>query len=354
MTRVTAYIDASALTENLKCVRQKVPKAKVMAMVKANAYGHGLILCAKALGDADYFGVASLEEGAALREAGIRQPIVLMGGIQNEHDLARLHDLALDTVIYNAYQIDLLKRCPTSHQTQIWLKIDTGMHRLGCALHEAEAFLRRLEALPHVAIRAVMSHLACADVEAHPHTLRQLETFETLTRHWPYPRSILNSSGILFYPEFQYDIVRPGLMLYGASPSAALSVREIGLTPVMELKTSIFGLISVKKGEGVGYGQVWTAHRDSLIATLSIGYGDGYPACPDSALVLIQNQRCPVVGRVSMDLLAVDVTELPPLKPGETVLLWGKDLLANEVARRAKLSVYHLLTAVMERVSRKL
>lgn len=350
--RVTAKIDLEALRHNARVVKQKAPKAQVMAMVKANAYGHGLLISAQALTEVDCFGVASIDEARILRENGIRQPIVLMSGFQAVADLTAALAFDLEFVLYAEYQLRLLECYRGPHKIKVWFKIDTGMHRLGYPVDQAESYLRRLEALPHVEIQVVMSHLACADVKNDPHTLQQLEAFEKCTRNWSYPRSLLNSPGLLAYPDFQYDIVRPGLMLYGASPCADLSAKDIGLKAAMELSASILQLVPVKKGQGVGYGQAWMAMQDSLIATVSIGYGDGYPQYPAHALVLIQNQTCPVVGRVSMDSLAVDVTHLSHVEAGEKVLLWGKRLTVNEVATHANVSVYRLLTGVMERVRR--
>lgn len=350
--RVTAKIDTEALRHNAHLVKQKAPKAQVMAMVKANAYGHGLLLTAQALTEVDCFGVATLDEARILRENAIRQPIVLMSGFQTLADLKAAQVFDLEFVLYAEYQLRFLESYRGPHKIKVWLKIDTGMHRLGCPLDQAESFLRRLEALPLIEIRAVMSHLACADIKNDPHTLQQLEAFEKCTRSWSYPRSLLNSPGLLMYPDFQYEIVRPGLMLYGASPFSDLSAAAIGLQAAMELSATILQIVPVKKGQGVGYGQAWIAAHDSLIATISIGYGDGYPQYPANALVLIRNQTCPVVGRVSMDSLAVDVTHLPGIDAGEKVLLWGKALPVNDVAIHANVSVYRLLTGVMERVKR--
>ncbi len=350
--RVTAHIDLAALSHNLGVVKQHAPQTQVMAMIKANAYGHGLVLCAKALSGAAYFGIATLEEARQLRQAGINQAIVLMPGFQNSQDLKDLRELNLDTVVYDARQLDLLRQHRAEQKLRVWLKIDTGMHRLGCTVREASAFLRQLEALPQVEVVAVMSHLACADINNDPHTLRQLEVFEQLTASWSYPRSMLNSAGILHYPQSKYEIVRPGLMLFGASPVHSLTAKELGLKAVMELSVKVFELLRVTKGEGVGYGQDWLAKRDSLIATLAIGYGDGYPQYAHDAMALIRGQPCPIVGRVSMDYLAIDVTDIAGAAVGDTVILWGADLPVNTVAHHARESVYRLLTGVMERVER--
>lgn len=351
--RVTAEIDLKALDHNLHVVKKKAPGSKVFAMVKANAYGHGLVLCANNL-KADFLGIASVIEAKRLREAGITKPIVFMPGIQHQEDFNALKELNLETVIYDERQLDLLEKNRHSGKVRVWFKFDTGMHRLGCAYDKATAFLKRLEKMPQVEIVAVMSHLACADIQGDSHTIQQLESFDKLTKNWDYPKSILNSAGILNYPEFQYNIVRPGLMLYGASPTECLSVADIGLQPVMELSASIFGINDIEAGDGVGYTAAWRAARKSRIATISVGYGDGYPQIANAAMVMIRGEACPVVGRVSMDFIAVDVTDLKDVCEGDRALLWGRELLANEVANRMEVSVYRLLTGVMERVPRKI
>ncbi len=353
--RVTAHIDLAALNHNFQVVRKKTSRAKILAMVKANAYGHGLVLCANNLPDADYLGIASLVEARALREAGLTKKIVFMPGIQHQEDCKALREYDLETVIYDERQLELLsKNTSPALPMRVWFKIDTGMHRLGCDYHRAENFLQRLEKIPGVEIVVVMTHLACADDLKSTANLQQLEAFDQLTRYWSYQKSALNSAGILHYPEFQYNIVRPGLMLYGASPTMELGINDIGIRPVMELSATIFGINHVPKGDGVGYGLDWRAKRDSRIAVISVGYGDGYPQIANRAEVLIRGQLCPVVGRVSMDFLTADVTDLPAASLGDSVLLWGRDLLANTAAGQMDVSVYRLLTGVMERVPRSI
>lgn len=346
--RVLADIDLTTLRHNLMSVRTLAPHSKVMAMIKANAYGHGILECARVL-DADYYGVATLEEAALLRTSGFTKRIVLMPGFQTEEELKVVLDLGLDSIVYAEHQLKLLERDirrpeipkgepqdPAS-RLNVWLKIDTGMHRLGCSTEEASKFLVRLEKMKGVHIEAVMTHLACADVPNNPHTLKQIETFEQLTHAWPYPKSVCNSDGIKHYPEACYDIVRPGLMLYEG---------------VMSFRSTVSAVLPIQGGEGVGYGQEWTAQRPSKIAAISIGYGDGYPQFPHNAEVEIHGHRCPIIGRVSMDFLSVDVTDLPQIEIGDEVLLWGKSLSAHEVAKGCHVSSYALLTGVMARVPR--
>ncbi len=336
--RVFADIDLTVLQHNMRKVRTLAPHSKVMAMIKANAYGHGILECACAL-DADYYGVATLEEAVLLRSSGFTKRIVLMPGFQTKEELKVVLDLQLDSIVYAEHQLKLLdSRFPgNDNRVNIWLKIDTGMHRLGCSIADAPNFLARLEKMKGLHIEAVMTHLACADIPNHPHTLQQIKTFEQLTHAWPYPKSVTNSAGIVHYPEAHHDIVRPGLMLYN---------------DVMTLQSKVAAVICIEAGEGIGYGQEWTARHPSKIAAISIGYGDGYPQYPQNAEVDIHGHRCPIIGRVSMDFLSVDVTDLPSIEIGESVLLWGKTLSAHDIAKACRVSTYALLTGIMARVPR--
>lgn len=351
--RVVADIHSAALCHNVMRIRALMPGAKMMAMLKANAYGHGLLTCAPYL-KADYFGVATLDEARSLRKVGLAQPIVLMSGFHTKDELNEAHDLDLESVVYHPFQLDILSAYRGAGPIPVWFKVDTGMHRLGCPIFQAESFLRRLEKISCVAIQAVMSHLACADEANHPHTLQQLERFSEISHYWHYPKSILNSAGIFHYPDFSFDIVRPGLALYGASPLKMHSALALGLEAVMTLKSRLVLIQELQAGEGVGYGCDWVASRPSRIASISIGYGDGYPQRAFSAKVSIRNQLCPVVGRVSMDFLNVDITDAVGIDLLDEVILWGGPLPVAEVAQAIGVSVYPLLTGVMARVPRRI
>ena len=342
--RICAHIDLQALQHNLQQVRRLAPQSQVLAMVKANAYGHGLVDCARVL-EVDYLGVATLDEALSLREQGIHKRIVLMGGISESMNMPLAAAHQLDLVVYNEVHLDLLEAYAGPHVFKVWLKIDTGMHRLGCQMSEAETFLRRLERMPQIEIQAVMTHLAVADQPQHPHTLLQLQRFADLTQTWPYLKSVVNSAGLLHYPAFHLDIVRPGLMLYGLSPCADKTEQEIGLIPVMRFEAKVLNVFEVAAGEGLGYGLDWVAARPSRIAVISAGYGDGYPQYPHAeARIKIRMHLCPIVGRVSMDFLMVDVTEAPGIQVNDPAILWD--------ATHRVLSPYASLTRVMERVPR--
>jgi alanine racemase len=343
--RICAKIDVQALSENLQVVSRLAPRSRILAMVKANAYGHGLVECAAAL-EADYLGVATLDEALTLRAYGLNKRIVLMGGVASLSDLEQVVLHQLDCVVYHRLHLDLLKAHQALGSFRVWLKIDTGMHRLGCPSTEAAAFLQSLESMPHVQIEAVMTHLAVADELNHPHTLQQLHQFMQLTQDWPYAKSVVNSAGILHYPEFHLDIVRPGLMLYGLSPCTDLTESEIGIEPVMSLEAQVLNVLEIPAGNALGYGLDWRAERPSRIAVLSAGYGDGYPQYPKpEARVSIHGCLCPIVGRVSMDFLMVDISDCEQsIAVNDLAILWGP--------QHRVLSPYASLTRVMARVPR--
>lgn len=352
--RTEALIDTKALTHNLTRVKKFTPKAKVLAMIKANAYGHGLLLCAKTLSEADYLGVATIEEAYALRLHGISKRVVLTPGFTNSQELQYIIDLELDTFVHHPHQIELLKKHKSNHKIPIWFKVNTGMNRLGINYHEARTDLQTLERLPNIEIACIISHLACSDEKDRPHLLTQLEQFDKFSKNLNYPKSLLNSAGIIHYPEYAYDIVRPGLMLYGASPCTDHNTQELNLDPVMTLSTTILSIYNIKKGEGVGYGQDWQAQRDSRIAVAACGYGDGYPQKPINGKVYYQGQLLPIIGRISMDYLCVDITDCQNnIIMGDKFELWGKNYTINSASKDIGISDYVLLTGVMARIPRK-
>ena len=342
--RICAKIDLLALKNNLQQVRSLAPRSRVLAMVKANAYGHGLQECGSVL-EADYLGVATLDEALFLREKGIAKRIVLMGGVAESANMALVEQHQLDLVVYHDVHLDLLEAYSGQYSIKVWLKINTGMHRLGCHSTDAEIFLQRLEKNRHIEIEAVMTHLAVADEPNHPHTLAQLEQFTQVTRFWSYPKSVVNSAGLLRYADFHLDIVRPGLMLYGISPCADRSESEIGIVPVMSLEAKVLNVFNVSAGDAIGYGLDWTAPRPSRIAVVSAGYGDGYLQYPSpEARIKIRSHLCPIVGRVSMDFMMVDVTDCPSVMINDPAILWDRGHLV--------LAPYTSLIRVMARVPR--
>jgi alanine racemase len=353
-----ALIDSAALRHNLGTIRAYAPGAKIMAVIKANAYGHGLVSTALALADSDSFAVARLEEGVALRSAGVRAPIVLLEGVFNAEQLAEAAHHSFELVVHDPLQLKLLEAHRGAERFVVWIKMDTGMNRLGFRPEAFIAALSRLRALavPALELR-VMTHLARADERTEPMTREQLGRFEStleaagLTGKQRLATSIGNSAGTLGWPRAHGDWVRPGLALYGVSPFAGESAVKHGLRPAMTLETTVLTVRNVKRGETVGYAGAWRAEHDSTIAILAAGYGDGLPRhLANGTPVLIAGARHPLVGRVSMDMIAVDVTGVPRMATGSKAIVWGEGLPVEEVAAHAGSIPYELLCGVSQRV----
>jgi alanine racemase len=347
-----ATVDTAALHHNLGVVRRLAPGARVMAVIKANAYGHGLVGTGRALRDADAFAVARIEEAVALREAGLENPVVLLEGVLDAAQLPLAASLALELVVHSPEQLAMLESAQLPRPIKAWLKLDTGMNRLGFPPAGARAAAGRLGACPLVApgVR-LMTHLACADERDARVTDAQLGRFTAALGDLPGERSIANSAGLLWRRDCHADWVRPGIMLYGVSPFADNTGDDLGLRPAMELMSTVIALRTVQRGERVGYGGVWRAREDSRIAIAAIGYGDGYTRHLGSGTpVLVRGRRAPLAGRVSMDMIAVDVTLIPETRVGDEVTLWGAGLPVEELARQAGTIPYELLCSVTQRV----
>ncbi len=349
---IRAVIDTRALQHNLSVIRERARGAHIMAVVKANAYGHGLVPTALALAAADAFAVARLEEGLALRAAGITQPIVLLEGVFTAEQLREAARHGFDLVVHDVLQIELLEEMSGAHRLVLWIKVDTGMNRLGFPPRDFLAALGRVQRLQPAPLEIrLLTHLACADERDNRMTNAQVACFRQATQGLDYAVSIANSAGILGAAQLGCDWVRPGLALYGASPFADTSAAELGLEPAMTLQTSVIATRRLCRGETVGYGAAWSAPRDSAIAIVAAGYGDGLArGLPGGTPVLIGGQRAPIVGRVSMDMIAADVSELPPVRVGTPAVLWGPGLPVEEVARHAGTIPYELLCGVSQRV----
>jgi alanine racemase len=328
-----------------------------MAVIKANAYGHGLVSTALALADADSLAVARLEEGIALRSAGVKTPIVLLEGVFNAEQLAEAAHHRFELVVHDPLQLRLLEAHRDARRFIIWIKMDTGMNRLGFRPEAFGPALARLRAMtvPPLELRA-MTHLARADERAEPMTRQQIERFAAtleasgLGGPQRLATSIGNSAGTLGWPAAHGDWVRPGLALYGVSPFAGETAAKHGLRPVMTLETTVLTVRDVKRGETVGYAGAWRAERDSSIAILAAGYGDGLPRhLANGTPVMIAGSRHPLVGRVSMDMIAVDVTGVK-VATGNKAIIWGEGLPVEEVATHAGTIPYELLCGVSQRV----
>lgn len=345
-----ATIDAAALRHNLAAVRRYAPASKVMAIIKANAYGHGLVEAARALEGVEAFGVARLEEGLALRAAGVATPIVLLEGVFNAEELGHARRASLQIVVHSPEQIAMLEQCGLGRDFEIWLKVDTGMNRLGFRLEHCESAWNRLQALGPKCLR-VMTHFAAAEVRNGEITARQLARFASLPFASGAERSVANSAGLILSEQARVEWVRPGLMLYGISPIPDVSAADLGLRPAMTLQTQLIAIRRVPAGETVGYNGIWRAERDTRVGIAAVGYGDGYPrnlrsGCP----VLVNGRETQVIGRVSMDMTAVDLSGIEA-QVGDTVTLWGEGLPVERVAAFADTIAYELVCGISQRVT---
>lgn len=350
MTRpIQAIIHLSALVNNLLVARQAAPNSKILAVIKANAYGHGLLRVAKALETSDGFAVAALEEAVRLREAGFEQPILLLEGVFTEAELADVTEYRLSLVIHTHAQIAWLRHTWSPRRIDVFLKVNTGMHRLGFAPQELPQALADLRSCPVLGRITLMTHFANAD-EAQG-VSEQLNLFHSLNQNAQLPASLANSAALLRYPASHADWVRPGIMLYGASPFNDVSAQELGLEPVMSLVSEVIAVQQVQAGAAVGYGGTFTAERAMRVGIVACGYGDGYPRhAPTGTPISVDGVRTRTLGRVSMDMLAVDLTPLPSAGIGSVVTLWGEALPVEEVARAAGTISYELLCTRAERV----
>ena len=357
MTRATrAVIDLAALRHNLQVSRNAAPNSRHMAIIKAHAYGHGMVHIAQALDDADAFGVALIEEAIPLREAGISKPILLLEGMTAVQDLTLIRAYNLDCVVHHERQLRMLEAA-SGDPVNVWLKIDTGMHRLGFSPQQANSVYRRLQQCAVVKQPVcLMTHLANADDRDDHYTEQQLKTFYEAIQFSDAmdsnpPCSIANSAGVLGWPASHADWVRPGIMLYGVSPFIGCQASELELKPVMTLKSELIAVNQFRQGDKIGYGGSWTCPEDMPIGVVAIGYGDGYPrhARPGTP-VLVNGQRVQLVGRVSMDMITVDLRQQAHAAMGDPVTLWGKDLPVEEVADYASTIAYELLCSVTSRV----
>jgi alanine racemase len=346
-------IDTTALRGNLQRVKACASKQRIMAVIKADGYGHGAIRVANVLeSEVDAFAVCCLEEAIKLREAGITRQIVLLEGFFHPDELPIIAHQNLQVVIHNSKQFEHLVKTPLEKPINVWLKVDTGMHRLGFAPNEIERIYKLFCQSKQVAtpIR-LMSHLCCADNRIDATTEQQTQSFMALARHLNLEASLANSAGILGWPQTGADWVRPGIMLYGVSPFAESVAKEEGLKPVMQLQSALISVKRHRKGEGIGYGAIWRCPQSMPVGVVAIGYADGYPRhAPSGTPVLVNNRRVPLVGRVSMDMISVDLRNQPNARIGDPVVLWGKQLPVEEIASLANTIAYELLCHVSSRV----
>lgn len=354
MTRGTRLeLRPQALAANVRRARQWAGDAKLLAMVKADAYGHGLTATAAALAaDVDGFGVAVTAEAIALREAGVQRPIWVMEGFFDAEELAAGAALDLHWVVHAPWQIALLAAWHGAPVT-VWLKLDTGMHRLGVTVEEAPATIEQLQALSQVTLAGLVSHFACADRAQDDMSAAQLSAIKELARVYRLPFSAANSAGLSRYPQARGAWVRPGICLYGATPREDHSAAELGLAVTQRLSARLIAIRDIDAGESVGYGAHWVAKVPSRIGVVAIGYGDGYPRhAPATTPVAVGGVRTHLAGRVSMDMLTINLTGLPQAAVGDEVELWGDTVSVDEVAQACGTISYALFCQITARVPR--
>jgi alanine racemase len=352
--QATVYIDSQALQYNLNRVKQLAPNAKVVSMVKANAYGHGVKDCLAALSATDAFGVACLQEALEIRELGFTQPVTLIEGVFSADEMQIVAEQNFEVVVHHQAQVDWLLEHKTAYIAKglkVWVKLNSGMNRLGFKIDVIKAVINQLKTEGFTCVLAM--HFANADVE-HPLNDEQIRQFLEIKNDCaPLMASCCNSAAIYKYPELHFDYVRPGIMLYGATPFADKNVHDLDLKPVMQFTAEVIALNHIQAGESVGYGSTFVATQAMQLAIVSIGYGDGYPrAFNQPNTVVINGTFIPVVGRVAMDMIAVDVTGLN-VTLGTEVELWGKQRLVDDVATANGTIGYELLCRLSNRPVRQ-
>ena len=348
-----AILSTENLLHNLAIFKRLAHPAKVIAMVKANAYGHGIRSVSLRLDKhVDMLGVASIDEALALRKVGVSAPILLAEGVFEPNELLIANTEGFDVVFHTPEQLDWIEKASLPLPLRAWIKINTGMGRLGFSLNEARAAYERLMTSPKVAkpVR-IMSHFACSDTKDHPLNSQQITEFQNFCQGLMTERSLCNTAGILNFPEHHYEWVRPGLGLYGIHPVTGKMAAELDLRPVMTLQSSLISVQTYAQGATVGYGARYTCPETMPIGVVALGYGDGYPiTAQDGTPVLVGGTECPLVGRVSMDMLTVDLRPSPKAKVGDPVVLWGNGLPLERVTEHTSNIPWDLITGVQNRV----
>ena len=351
---IQAVIDTAALEHNLSIARRHAPHSRVMAVIKADAYGHGLLRAAEALARAEGFALLELDAAVRLREAGYRQTILLLEGFFDVDELGWIEQYHLSTVVHHPEQLAMLEAARGRGKLDVFLKLNTGMNRLGFTLEEFSGALERLKANPAVWQITLMTHFACADEpDRNDSIAAQLLRFNQAAGGRYMPRSLANSAAILRFPETHADWVRPGIMLYGSSPLAHTTAEQLDLHPAMTVSSKIISVQTLKPSDGVGYGHAFRADRSMRVGVVAGGYADGYPRhAPTGTPVLVQGRRTRVLGRISMDMLHVDLSEIEDAGVGSPVTLWGRGMPVDEVAQAAGTVGYELLCAIAPRMQR--
>ncbi|MBE9561135.1 MAG: alanine racemase [Proteobacteria bacterium] len=341
--RASVTLNSNALSNNLKRVREFSPECQVMAVIKANGYGHGMLSVAKQLEGADLFAVAMPEEAFALRASGCQKPVLVLHGFCNLEELEKFSALNISTVVHQAHQLNLLLQSKLSAAVDVWLKVDTGMHRLGIPVEDADSYFGQLRNSANVEKVYMMSHFANADDSENILNNNQLEEFLNVTNDVDVACSMANSAAIMRLPKSHFEIVRPGIMLYGSSPFLDASATDLGLQAVMQFESELIDIKQVRAGEAIGYGSTFVADKDLTMGVVAAGYGDGYPRHAKTGTpVWVNGQCCGLLGRVSMDSISIDLTGIDA-GIGDRVVLWGNELSVDVVAAASDSIAYELL-----------
>jgi alanine racemase len=350
-----ATINLDAVKHNIKKIRDYAPQANVMAVIKANAYGHGLLRIARILNDVDAVAVARINEAVTLRKAGFNKRIVILEGFVYKEELLDLIQYNLDVVVHSVEQVDILEKYVGNNRISVWLKHDTGMNRLGFKALEFESAYQRLLACSCINKPiSLMTHFSSADNINSPVTRQQIKFFTDSVKDYPGEKSMANSAGIIDWPDSISGWVRPGVMLYGVSPFRDRTAKELGIKPVMSLYSRLIAVKNINQGEAVGYSETWVSEKKARIGVVAIGYGDGYPRYAQIGTpVLVNGKRVPLVGRVSVDMITVDLSDQEDAKLGDPVTLWGDGLAVEEIAKYADTIPYTLLCGITQRVELK-
>lgn len=351
----TATINLNAIRHNYRLAKSVAPEQQALAIIKANAYGHGAIEVANALSDeADGFGVACIEEASELRQAGIDLPILLLEGFFSADELPLISELNLWCAVHSLEQIEIIAQTKLPKPITIWLKMDSGMHRLGISPEEYSTAFQQLSTLEQVDNIVMMSHFSSADEPELCTTAKQIKVFDEAAKQLNAPVSLANSAATLEHTNARRNWQRPGIMLYGASPFCAPQALADQLKPALTLSSEIIAVREIQPGESVGYSATWTSDKVTRVGTVAIGYADGYPRHAKSGTpVLVDGHKSNIIGRVSMDMLTVDLTDIPDADVGSYVELWGENLAATEIAHHCDTISYTLFTGITRRVHKK-
>lgn len=345
MRPLKVFVDQASLRHNFAIVKQLAPKSKIMSVVKANGYGHGLINVAQGLSESDGFAVLNLNEAIDLREHGFEQDILLLEGAFESYEISIAAKMRFNLVVHNLHQLQMIEKLKLNHPIDIHFKINTGMNRLGFNPKEAKDILKSMKKTPYFKSITLMTHFATAD---EPRGVDwQFDVFNDIANDFDFSRSVANSASIINFKNTHLDWVRPGIMLYGASPIVGRRSSTLNLKPAMYLKSKIIALQNLSKDDSVGYGETFKAKNDMRIAVVACGYADGYPRhAPSGTPVYVEGKKTSTVGRVSMDMLYIDVTDIPHASISSDVELWGENIPVDDVAEKAGTVGYELLCGI--------